>query len=72
MPEISWLRRSPRPRTGEIDPADPASVERQVYETLYGERSSEVEVTEVQPEPARRATSRRNAPKRATPSRAVG
>ena len=72
MPEISWLRRPRRPQAGDIEPADPASVERQVYETLYGNRSSELETTEVRREPARRATNQRNAPKRPAPSRAVG
>ena len=72
MPDINLMRRLQRRQAEE--PADPATVEREVYEKLYGESRSDVTVIEVPPEPAVRAERNarpRRAPKRAAPSRAV-
>lgn len=73
MPEINFMRRILARRVEE--PADPVTVEREVYEKLYGEPSTDITVTEVSPEPAARTGQRatpRRAQRPAAPSRVVG
>ena len=71
MPDIQWLRRLTEARER---PSDAVMTEREVYEKLYGDRSSRLSVLEVPAEtpsePAQRPN-RRTAPKRPAPSRAV-
>ena len=74
MADIEWLRRLTGNGAASLEPPDPAAVEREVYEKLYGEPYSDISVTEIPPEPAVQAGRRaktRGAPKRAATSRAV-
>ena len=74
MPDIQWLRRLTEGRAAREQPSDPVMTEREVYEKLYGDRSSRLSVLEVPaeepPETAPRPN-RRTAPKRPAPTRAV-
>jgi hypothetical protein len=70
--ENSFMRRFLRRQDEE--PADPVAVERDVYEKLYGEPSSDISVSELPAQPtahAGRPARTRQAPKRAAASRAV-
>jgi hypothetical protein len=74
MPEFQWLRRLTEGRVAREEPPDPLTQEREVYERLYGERSSRLSVIETpaeEPEETAPRPRRRAATKPPTPSRAL-
>ena len=75
MSDIQWLRRLMDGRAARERLPDTEMTESEVYETLYGDRSSRLSVVEViaeTPPDTPQRPNRRTAPKRPAPSRAVG
>ena len=75
MPDIQWLRRLTEGRAPRERPPDTVMTESEVYEKLYGDRSSRLGVVEVvgeTPPEVPQRPKRRPAPKRPAPSRAIG